>query len=280
MRAHLVQLDIAWENPTENHERVMQLLDRVETAPGDLVVLPEMFATGFSGNRAAVNDKRGETLGFLCELAKERKVSVQAGRAHAACSVNDACKIKNVMSVVTPGGRLLTEYSKRRLFPSEAERVEAGSVCVVWPWDSWGDSWGNSGTPAPGIAATQSLNVCPLICYDLRFPELFADGLRHGAEVFAVGACWPKMRAAHWRALLIARAIECQAYVLGVNRTGVDPGPPQADSWVYHGGSIAVSPTGEVLGELGEAPGVLSVAMPREPLDAWRRAFPAWKSRG
>jgi len=88
-----------------------------------------------------------------------------------------------------------------------------------------------------------------------------------------VGACWPKARQHHWRSLLVARAIENQAIVLGVNRTGRDP------TLEYAGGSIAVGASGEVLGELGDDQTVLSVEVDVEAMRAWRAKFPAWKDR-
>jgi predicted amidohydrolase len=89
--------------------------------------------------------------------------------------------------------------------------------------------------------------------------------------LFAIGACWPDSRHAHWRALLIARAIENQAFVLGVNRTGKDP------ALSYAGGSIAVGPRGEVIAELGAEERVLSVEIQPSALREWRSKFPAWK---
>lgn len=92
-----------------------------------------------------------------------------------------------------------------------------------------------------------------------------------GAELFAIGACWLDTRQAHWRVLAMARAIENQAYVLAVNRTGPDPNAN------YIGGSIAVGPHGDVLGELGAEEGVLSVEIDRDEVRRWREKFPAWK---
>jgi predicted amidohydrolase len=126
------------------------------------------------------------------------------------------------------------------------------------------------GDPVTGTGA-RALTVCPAVCYDLRFPELFRRGLLAGAGAFAIGANWPAARAAHWRALLVARAIENQAFVLGVNRTGSDP------HLVYAGGSIALGPKGEVLGELGATPGVLTVEIDPLAVREWRDTFPAWK---
>jgi predicted amidohydrolase len=113
--------------------------------------------------------------------------------------------------------------------------------------------------------------VCPMICYDLRFPELWRIAALNGAEVFTIGASWPAARQHHWRALLIARAIENQAYVVAVNRTGSDP------FLKYAGGSIIISPRGEVLAEAGEESGVLQVQLDLAALRQWRDEFPVLK---
>ena len=157
------------------------------------------------------------------------------------------------MTIVAPGQRVLAEYAKIHPFQREAERFESGRSVEVFAWDAAG------------------LTVCPAICYDLRFPELFRMGLQKGAQAFTVGACWPTVRVHHWRALLMARAIENQAYAFGVNRVGKDP------MTSYCGGTIAVGPKGDVLGELGDVEGVLSVPVAREEVEGWRGAFFAWK---
>ena len=250
MQAHLVQFDIAWEEPDANFTRVADLLDRAPVEKGDLVLLPEMFDTGFSFNIKRTNDAAGRTLGFLLELADDLGVVVQGGRTVAPCH---RCAGRNIMTIVAPGQRVLAEYAKIHPFQREAERFESGRSVEVFAWDAAG------------------LVVCPAICYDLRFPELFRMGLLRGAQAFAVGACWPTVRLHHWRALLIARAIENQAYAFGVNRVGKDP------MTSYGGGTIAVGPAGEVLGELGDVEGVLSVPVSREHVDRWRQTFFAWK---
>jgi omega-amidase len=250
--AHLVQVDIAWEDPGANHEAVRRMLDRVDVAPGDLILLPEMFATGFSFNVEKTNDKAGATLAFLEELANDFRAVVQGGRTVAACH---ACSASNVMTVMAPGSRLLAEYRKIHPFMKEAERFEGGRDVVTFPW--------------------AGLTICPAICYDLRFPELFRLGMKKGAEAYSVGACWPSVRHIHWRTLLIARAIENQAFVLGCNRTGADPARDNAPPLQYAGGSIAIGPKGEVLGELDEKPGVLSVKIDAAEVRNWRGTFPA-----
>jgi predicted amidohydrolase len=116
-----------------------------------------------------------------------------------------------------------------------------------------------------------SLTICPAVCYDLRFPELFRRGLQQGAEMFVLGANWPSARQHHWRTLLIARAIENQAFVIGVNRCGSDP---HLD---YSGGSMALGPKGEILAELGDEERIESVEIDPEKLRSWRGEFPAWR---
>jgi predicted amidohydrolase len=250
MQAHLVQFDIAWEDPEANFAKVADILDRANVERGDLVLLPEMFDTGFSFNIKRTNDAAGRTLGFLLELADDLGVTVQGGRTVAPCH---QCAGRNIMTIVAPGQRVLAEYAKIHPFQREAERFESGRSVEVFAWDAAG------------------LTVCPAICYDLRFPELFRMGLQKGAQAFTVGACWPTVRVHHWRALLMARAIENQAYAFGVNRVGKDP------MTSYCGGTIAVGPKGDVLGELGDVEGVLSVPVAREEVEGWRGAFFAWK---
>ena len=111
--------------------------------------------------------------------------------------------------------------------------------------------------------------VAPAICYDLRFPELFRAAVGQGAQVLAVIANWPAVRQAHWTALLAARAIENQCYVVGCNRAGDDPANH------YAGGSIVIDPRGNVVAGAGAAPCVLQAALDLPALRAYRQNFPA-----
>ena len=252
MRAHLVQMDIAWEDREANCSRVERMLDGADVRPGDFVLLPEMFDSGFSVNISATADKKGETLAFLRRLAEDLGVYVQGGRTFLACGCS---KAENRASVLSPDGALICEYSKIHPFSfgRESEAFDGGDRVETWAWRSGGGE----------------VLVCPAICYDLRFPELFRIGALRGAEVFALGANWPDARQHHWRALLLARAIENQAVVLGVNRVGRDP------HLNYVGGTIAVGPKGETLGELRDQEGVLSVEVDVGAVREWRRVFPA-----
>lgn len=250
MRAHLVQFDIAWQDKPANYKKVEAMVARAEPRPGELVVLPEMFDTGFSFNLEVTADSDGGTLEFLRRLAQERRVLV-----HGARTVQEGGAGQNRATVVSSEGGVLADFSKIHPFSlgREQERFPGGERVVTYPW------------------AGAGLTVCPGVCYDLRFPELFRRGLLMGADTFALGANWPESRAAHWRALLIARAIENQAFVLGVNRVGKDP------NLAYAGGSIAVGPRGDVLGELGAEEGVLTVEIDPREVRMWREKFPAWR---
>ena len=253
MRAHLVQLDIAWEDPAKNFARVRTLLESAPVSAGDLVVLPEMFGVGFSLNIERTAQTSAETATFLAELARDLGAIVQGGLPRRRAGDTHGT---NHMTAYSPRGELLCDYAKIHPFSygREGEAFTGGEEIALYDW------------PSPG---GEPLRVCPAVCYDLRFPELFRLGLLRGAEVFALGANWPDARQAHWRTLLLARAIENQAFVLGVNRTGDDP------HLRYAGGSIAVGPRGEVLGELGDEEAVLSVEIEPALVRAWRAEFPA-----
>lgn len=247
MRAHLVQLDIAWEDREANFRRVDELLGPAEVGPNDLIVLPEMFDSGFSLNVERTADD-GATLEYLAALARRTGAWVQGGRT--VLGRGDA-KATNRAPILDPGGNLAREYSKIHPFSfgREGERFVGGSEILTY---SWGE-----------------LIVAPTICYDLRFPELFRKAVLAGAECFALGANWPDARQHHWRALAIARAIENLAYVLAVNRTGSDP------HLRYAGGAIAVDPRGEIVGELGSEEAVLTVSVDPDRVRRWREAFRA-----
>ncbi len=253
MRVVACQLDIVWEDKTANHENVRRLLAAAGNLEGALVVLPEMFATGFSMNVSEIHEgdaRPSET--FLAEMAAE----------HRACFVGGVVtqgadgKGRNEAVVFGPDGYLLARYAKLHpfTFGQEAEHYSPGDKLVVFTW--------------------QDFSVAPFICYDLRFPEVFRAAVRPDsdrAQLLLVIANWPDTRAEHWAALLRARAIENQAYVVGVNRCGADP------ELSYAGGSMIVGPRGDVLADAGikNEETIVSAGLELPPLLAYRREFPA-----
>ena len=257
MHAHLVQLDIQWEDRAANFARVRALLDATPVATADLIVLPEMFDSGFSLNIERTADTGGETGRFLAGLAAERGCFVHAGTT----AIGTDGRGRNRAVTFDPSGAQVSTYDKMHPFSygREGERFARGDAPVTWE--------------LPRAAGTAPAKVCPAVCYDLRFPELFRAGLAMGASVFTVVANWPAGRREHWRALLIARAIENQTIVLGVNRCGRDP------HLNYLGGSIAVDAQGHVLAEAADSERVLSVELDLDRLDRWRAEFPAWRDQ-
>ncbi|MEZ5299634.1 MAG: nitrilase-related carbon-nitrogen hydrolase [Verrucomicrobiales bacterium] len=248
MRVIGVQIDIAWEDKAENFRRVRAVLAAAGAIPpGSLIVLPELFATGFSMDAARITKgEPGETDRFLEEIAADYASAVVAGMAVRA---GDA--YYNTAQVVEFGGPSACEYRKIRPFTGAGE----------------GDAYA-AGT-AVAVAEVFGWKVCPTVCYDLRFPEIYREGLRAGAEIFACVANWPVARIDHWIALLRARAIENQAYLVGVNRVGEDP------RFRYVGRSLIVDPHGRILADAGAAPGAIAADLDRGAFEAWRRDFPA-----
>lgn len=249
MRFAAVQYDIAWEDKAANHAMIEQMLREAAgggaIGAGSFVLLPELGDTGFSMNLDRIVDDR--TLPWALNSAADLGAFVQAGFAR----VGDDGRGRNCAAIVSPRGQVLGEYQKVHPFSygKEAQHYSGGRELLV--------------------ARCGDAVVCPLICYDLRFPELWRIAAINGAEVFTIGASWPAARQHHWRALLIARAIENQAYVVAVNRVGSDP------HLRYAGGSIIVSPKGEIMAEAADAPKIIYAELDLPALRAWRQEFPA-----
>lgn len=243
-----LQFNIAWENKPVNFATVRRLLRQAAPEKDSLVVLPEMFATGFDMNAAAIAESAGgETEQFLAATAKEFGVCLVAG---AAMRGNDG-QARNKALVFSPEGGLLAFYAKMRPFTpgGEHEHYTAGERPIVFRWGP--------------------CSVAPFICYDLRFPELFREvAATHRPELFVVIANFPAKRIGHWQALLQARAIENQAYVVGVNRVGNDP------LYEYGGRSLIVDPLGEILADAGENEGCIRAKLDLPNLRKYRAGLP------
>lgn len=240
------QLDIVWECKTANHERVRALLDASGVGPGALVALPEMFATGFSMDVAEIAEEPPVSTDFLAREAAARGITLIGG----IVTRGPDGRGRNVAVVVGPDGGEIARYEKMHPFThgGEAEHYAPGRAPVLFRWNDW--------------------TVAPFICYDLRFPEIFRHAVGLGAQLFVVIANWPHARTEHWTTLLRARAIENQAYVLGVNRCGSDP---RLD---YPGRSLVIAPDGTIIADAGEREGVLSADLDLDFLRDYRRRLP------
>lgn len=247
MHVHLVQYDIVWEDPGANRRKVTALVERVAPAAGDMIVLPETAFTGFSLDTSRTLPDAHPAEAYLAELARTHRCTVVGG----VVASDGLGRASNQSLAFSSEGRLLARYVKIQPFTLGGERkVHApGERIVCFDW--------------------QGIRVALLVCYDLRFPELFREATKQGAEMFVVIANWPAPRYHHWLKLLEARAIENLAFVVGVNRCGIDPG------FSYVGRSVAVSPHGHSIADAGERERVVTAAVDPEEIRAWRREFPA-----
>ncbi|MEZ0389787.1 MAG: nitrilase-related carbon-nitrogen hydrolase [Verrucomicrobium sp.] len=248
MFVQLLQTQPAWEDRAASHTAVRKMLADQPPAPDTLVVLPEMFSTGFSMNTAVTAQSADhEDERFLAEMAVAYRATVLGG----VLTPWAKGEFRNESVTFSPEGHLLARYAKRQLFSpgGETDCHRPGSEVVTFPW--------------------QGFTVCPTVCYDLRFPEIYRDGVKKGASLFVVIASWPVKRYHHWLTLLQARAIENLAYVVGVNRCGSDP------HLHYNGRSVVISPHGHIIADAGEGEGSVTARLDLEDLLQWRKSFPA-----
>ncbi|MFT4822883.1 MAG: omega-amidase [Halioglobus sp.] len=238
----LVQCELAWERPEDNRRQIGQLIDTI-TEPTDLIVLPEMFTTGFSMNALAnAEEVGGTTEQWMLEQASANNCAVTGSIA-----VRKGENVYNRMLFASPEG--IEFYDKRHLFrmAGEHKRYASGKERVSVSWRDW------------------RINL--QVCYDLRFPVFSRNQGDYDLQLFV--ANWPAKRSYHWRQLLIARAIENQACVVGVNRIGSD-----ANGMDYQGDSLAISANGTILEDLQDRSEVAQVVLSAKELTEYREAFP------
>jgi len=238
-----LQIDIVWETPAENFRRAETLAVRAADQGGRLLVLPEMFATGFSMRAEVTASHAPEVRQFLADLAARHQLWVIGGFAESGEE-----RPANACGVFDPDGREVLHYRKIHSFSlaGEQEHYEAGDEI--------------------GTIEIDGVRVTPLICYDIRFPELFRVAAT-ATDLFVVVANWPTRRAHAWRTLLAARAIEDQVWVLGVNRVGDAKGHP------HRGDTTLVDPWGEVVTTLADEPGVVAGEVDVEVVREARERF-------
>lgn len=255
MRFAAVQFDIAWEDKAANHAIIEKMLAdaQPQIEPGTFVLLPELCDTGFSLDLDRIVDDR--TLNWGSALARRMQIYLQPGFARRMATPDALPGGRNCAVIVAPDGLVLGEYQKVHPFSygKESTSYSGGDHLLI---KCCGDPRDHA-------------EICPMICYDLRFPELWRLAAIAGAEIFTIGASWPATRHHHWRSLVIARAIENQAYVVAVNRCGRDP------HLEYAGGSLIVTPKGEIVAESKNLPMVVQADLDVPDLRTWRAEFPA-----
>lgn len=242
----LLQTETRWHDPAANRALFDDLLQQVPAA-SRLVLLPEMFSTGFTMDSAAVAESmQGETLAWLSKRAQD------SGKVLCGSVVicEDGEYFNRFVSA-HPDGQL-THYDKRHRFrmAGEHQHYSAGGQKVVFNVDGW--------------------RVCPMVCYDLRFPVWFRN--RREYDLLICVANWPAPRRQAWNTLLRARAIENQVYAAGVNIVGRD-----GNGVEYTGGSAVYAPDGDVLVEVFDAARVVTQTISWSNLSALREQFPVWQ---
>ena len=242
----VIQASTHWHEPAANREMFSRLLAQVP-AETDLVLLPEMFSTGFTMDSVAVAETmQGETVAWLqAQAATLDKVLC------GSVVISAGGEYFNRFICAKPGGGLVC-YDKRHRFrmAGEHEHYQAGGKKIVFDVAGW--------------------RICPMVCYDLRFPVWFRNNGEYDALICV--ANWPAARQQAWNTLLRARAIENQVYVAAVNIVGKDGNRVR-----YGGGSAGYGPDGEVLMEVFDTEQIATCTLDPEPLAALRDQFPVWQ---
>lgn len=242
MKIALIQAPLLWENPIQNRNYFEEKINSI-TENIDLIVLPEMFTSGFTMNPNAVAETmQGETVLWLQALAKAKNSAITGSLV-----IEENGNFYNRLVFVFPSGEIKT-YDKKHLFTlaGEDKAYTSGTEKLLFDY--------------------KGFKICPLICYDLRFPVFARNTEEYDVLIYV--ANWPKPRINAWDALLKARAIENMCYTIGVNRIGEDPNQHH-----YPGHSQAIDFLGNYLIEPQENEGIFISTLNKNTLEATRQKF-------
>ena len=244
----LLQCDLYWEDALKNRTQIDVYLAEVTGA--DIILLPELFSTGFSvASIHLAETMDGETVVWMKSVSKKKK-AVLCG----SVMIEDKGRVFNRLLWVQPNGRVI-HYDKRHLFSliEEDKHFTAGTQRLIVEYEGW--------------------KICPMICYDLRFPVFARNDVDYDVLLFV--ANWPNQRIAAWDALLKARAIENQAYVIGLNRVGLD-----GLNASYPGHSQVLTPEGEYISMAPkDEVGLVEVTLSKNDLISCRKRYPFLSDR-
>lgn len=260
-----IQTDIIWENKSANLTSLEQKIDSIN-GHTEIVVLPEMFSTGFSmQSRSLAETMEGETVSWMKRIAAKKNIILTG-----SVIIEEEDQFYNRLIWMLPNGQY-GYYDKRHLFclANEDQFYSPGNKRL--------------------IASVKGWKINLQICYDLRFPVWSRNrlvkkanggnmeansepGLAPEYDLLIYVANWPEKRSNAWKTLLNARAIENQSYVVGVNRVGKD-----ANDLVYTGNSLVIDPLGEVLYHMADNEDISTITLYKETLDAVRTKLPFWK---
>ena len=244
LRVAVFQFDLFWEDPEANRAKVDRWLKKTNESV-DVVFLPEMFSTGFTMNVESVAESMtGATIQWLKEKSKEYQLAICGSMI-----IREDDGYFNRMLFVEPSG-VISSYNKRHLFTmaSEENHFQKGTERIIINYKGW--------------------RICPLICYDLRFPVWSRNNYDYDLLVYS--ANWPQNRKEVWNTLLKARAIENQTYVVGANRVGVD-----GNSVSYSGNSQLIDAKGSIIAETEDYyENIVTGDFSYQDLIKFRAAFP------
>lgn len=244
LKISLIQTALQWEAPKENLLHFSSLVKNIKKGTTDIILLPEMFSTGFSMNAAAhAQQMNGDAVTWMIETSKNKNAVVCG-----SLIINEKNKYYNRLLWVQPDGKIL-HYDKRHLFrmANEHKTYTAGKKKLIVDYKGW--------------------KISPLICYDLRFPVWSRTAGDIDLVLFV--ANWPERRNFAWNHLLIARAIENQCYVAGLNRTGKD-----GENVIYAGNSMVLDPLGGNLITPSGKEQILHAVLSKRMLNDFRKSFP------
>lgn len=223
----LAQIDISWEDSKKNMRKVEEFVKKASESNVELILFPEMALTGFSMNIDKLILTEEEIINWMKEIAINSRINIGLG---FAIKVDE--RGKNRYIIISKEGEVLVKYTKIHPFSygKENEKYYSGDEI--------------------NICKVNEFKIVPFICYDLRFPEIFQIASKK-AQIITVAANWPKERQNHWIALLKARAIENQCYIIGINRVGFD------QNLQYDGASIFVNPNGDILNRINNEEAII-----------------------
>ncbi|MGT2907093.1 carbon-nitrogen family hydrolase [Streptococcus dentiloxodontae] len=254
MRISLIQMDILHGQPEQNCDRVLDFLEKAMLESPDVIVLPEMWNTGYAlSDLAELADTDGQkTQKLLSQFAQKHEVAIVGG----SVAVAKDNQFFNTTYVYDRTGKLLVDYSKVHLFGLMAEDcfLAAGHKKSQFELD--------------GVKAASA------ICYDIRFPEWLRTLMSAGAQLLFVVAQWPESRIQQWEILLRARAVENQAFVVAVNRVGDGPDDH------FNGHSMIIDPLGNIILQArDDEEGVFTANIDLSQTAAVRGSIPVFEDR-
>jgi omega-amidase len=245
----IIQTDLTWEDRKRNLDNIAQKVKAVKEKT-EIVVLPEMFSTGFSMNPSLLAESMdGPTISWMKELAASQRIILTG-----SIIIKEHENFYNRLIWMLPNGQYgLYDKRHRFAFAGEDEEYAAGSKRL--------------------IASVKGWKVNLMVCYDLRFPVWSRQGttedLQPEYDVLVYVANWPEKRIHAWKTLLQARAIENQCYVIGVNRVGED-----GKHIRYSGDSMVIDPLGEILYQKTAEEDIHTITLEKEKLEDIRKKFP------